>query len=395
MSERRSSADLGANAEALLGAFPIPERDWESDARAIEARLSKSGPLDERLFAAPLPAEPGEPHSGSATATPLTHSGIRTQSLTELARRSVEKKRAEEREMARASFAIAATEKPSANDLRAPTQALADRNSAGLRPPTPPVRNTEQESAPARPPQRTGSSTWPKLVLATPLFALAAAALLWLRRPAAPLSVANDAVPTASTSEATQSQAVAPVVKHVPGASNSEPSAPHGIDPNTLPEEAEATLAEATHAKVGGVSSPPVAGNAPSSAAGRAALHGQRPLVAGPEPLKSAENSLPPDPALRPADSSGGELPAKPSSGAVQAALGAVLSGARHCVAGDDGPSSAVVRFGSDGRVQSVTVSGPATGKASGACIQAQLTKARVQPFAASNFSVSATIRPD
>lgn len=85
----------------------------------------------------------------------------------------------------------------------------------------------------------------------------------------------------------------------------------------------------------------------------------------------------------------------KPSSGAVQAALGAVMSGARHCVAGDDAPSSAVVRFGSDGRVQGVVVSGPAAGKASGACIEAQLTRARVQPFAASNFSVNATLRPD
>ncbi len=120
------------------------------------------------------------------------------------------------------------------------------------------------------------------------------------------------------------------------------------------------------------------------------------PLAAAPSPAtEKIELGLPPDPGLRPADSSGGQLPVKPSSGAVQAALGAVLSGARHCVAGDDAPSSAVVLFGSDGRVQSVSVSGPAAGKAAGQCIQAQLTKARVQPFAASNFSVNTTIRPD
>jgi hypothetical protein len=88
-------------------------------------------------------------------------------------------------------------------------------------------------------------------------------------------------------------------------------------------------------------------------------------------------------------------MPAKPSSGAVQAALGAVMSGARHCVAGDDTPSSAVVVFGSDGRVQRVNVSGSAAGKSSAACIEAQLSRARVQPFAAANFSVSATVRPE
>jgi hypothetical protein len=71
------------------------------------------------------------------------------------------------------------------------------------------------------------------------------------------------------------------------------------------------------------------------------------------------------------------------------------MSGARHCVAGDDAPSSAVVVFGSDGHVQSVNVSGPAAGKPSGACIQSQLSRARVQPFAQSTFSINATVRPD
>jgi hypothetical protein len=110
---------------------------------------------------------------------------------------------------------------------------------------------------------------------------------------------------------------------------------------------------------------------------------------------KPIEKALPPDPALRPADSTGGAIPVKPSTGAVQAALGAVMSGARHCVAGDDAASSAVVVFASDGRVESVTVHGPAAGKPSGTCIEGQLSRARVQPFAASSFSINATVRPD
>ena len=113
MNDRRSSSDLGSSAEATLGAFPFPDRDWESDARAIEARLTDGvrGSTDAQLLAAPLPSETDEPSSLSATATPLTNSGVRTQSLAELARRSVEKKQANERQMARESLALAAQQR--------------------------------------------------------------------------------------------------------------------------------------------------------------------------------------------------------------------------------------------------------------------------------------------
>lgn len=125
-------------------------------------------------------------------------------------------------------------------------------------------------------------------------------------------------------------------------------------------------------------------------------LEDNQPSTAAAAPAdKPVEKALPPDPALRPAESTGGAIPVKPSTGAVQAALGSVMSGARHCVAGDDGPSSAVVVFASDGHVQSVTVQGLAAGKPSAACIEAQLSRARVQPFASASFSINATVRPD
>ncbi|MES1177182.1 MAG: hypothetical protein ABUL62_22865 [Myxococcales bacterium] len=384
MSDRRSAADLGAGAEALLGAFPIPERDWESDARAIEARLSKSGPIDESLFAAPLPAEADEPSHASATATPLTNSGVRTQSLAELARRSVEKKQTEEREMARASLAIAANKKP----IPAPPPSAPSAPNAVVASAV--VASTRAPEAPKQPAEGT-PRPWPKLALGVPLLALAAAALLWLRRPAEPAPLVTNALPAAAPQAKPSPAAVA--------ARDPGPSVPQGIDPSTLPGEAAAKPAEVARGKAVAGPAAPAAGTPARSAAEKVVLDEQEsaPVAAVPpaEQEKVVEKTLPPDPALRPADSSGGELPVKPSSGAVQAALGAVMSGARHCVAGDDAPSSAVVRFGSDGRVQSVAVSGPASGKASGACIEAQLTKARVQPFAASNFSVNATIRPD
>jgi hypothetical protein len=408
MSERRSSPDLGPNAEALLRAFPIPERDWESAARAIEAQLAEGGAIDELLFAAPLPAEPGEPNAVSATATPLANSGVRTQSLAELARRSVEKKQAEEREMARASLAIAAGKKPSPSDPRASSEAVSSR-AAAVAPPPPSASSASSAVAAsgvvarARTPESSltrnralvAPSAWPKLALGVPLLALAAAALLWLRRPAEPAPLVSNALPTASSEAKPAGAAASAGARDTAG---KEPTALQGIDPSTLPGEAAIKPAEVARTKAAtpgaAAASAPVRSNAE-----KVVLDEQEPAAvaaAPPAPQeKAVEKGLPPDPALRPADSSGGELPMKPSSGAVQAALGAVMSGARHCVAGDDAPSSAVIRFGSDGHVQGVAVSGPAAGKASGACIEAQLTRARVQPFAASNFSVNATIRPD
>jgi hypothetical protein len=84
----------------------------------------------------------------------------------------------------------------------------------------------------------------------------------------------------------------------------------------------------------------------------------------------------------------------RPSAGAAQAAVGAVLGTARACVAGHPQPSSAELVFGSDGQVQSVSVGGPAAGTPAAACIESALKKARVQPFAASSFSLGVTVRP-
>lgn len=402
MSDRRSSAELGSSAEAVLSNMPFPERDWDSSARAVEARLSDSvrGTTDDALLAAPLPSEAGEPSAFSATTTPLTNSGVRTQSLAELARRSVEKKHAGEREVARASLAIAAKQRPSAEEARALREAVSQR-AVPAPPPSAPSAVRPVVSAAAAPliasaPAAPRSNLLPKLAIATSALAIAAVALLWLRQPATePLAGARIAPQAASTAEQPSSANAARRA--------AEPAAPlaTGIDPSTLPGESATTKPAATpeaHAKL---QAAPSSGPSSKPSGERVDLQDD-PVEAAPAPVaqaapgeKPVEKSLPPDPALRPADSNTGAMPVKPSTGAVQAALGSVMSGARHCVAGDDAPSSAVVLFGSDGRVQSVSVSGPAAGKASGTCIQAQLGRARVQPFAQATFSVNATVRPD
>ncbi|HEY0469938.1 MAG TPA: hypothetical protein VGC79_37385 [Polyangiaceae bacterium] len=374
MSDRRSSSDLGSSAEATLGAFPFPERDWESDARAVEARLTDNarGSTDASLLAAPLPSETDEPSSLSASATPLTNSGVRTQSLAELARRSVEKKQANERQMARESLALAAQQR----QMPLPSAALPAAVSVSHAAPIAGSNVAPSLAAPNR---------FPKVALALPALALAAAALLWFRQPDEATPLATQA-PAPTTASAVAASSVADPQR------TATQDAPHGIDPNSLPgEAASAPAPDSASAKLSPTSSAATASAAAKTGASKLALKGERAASGS----VAVEQSLPPDPTLRPADSRGADLPTKPTTGAVQAALGSVMSGARHCVAGDDAPSSAVVVFGSDGRVQHVSVSGFAAGKSSATCIEAQLSRARVQPFAAPNFSVNATVRPE
>ena len=418
MTERRSSADLGPNLEAALVSFPLAERDWEKDALAVEARLSKTalGSTDAALLEAPLASEAGEPNAPlSATATPLAHSGVRTQSLADIARRSVENKQAAEREMARESLALA-SKRPSALEVQALREVMNSKLPAAPHAPpssgpasaAPPASQPVPSALSARnaatvPPARAklsaAANPWPKLGIAAVGMALAAGVLFWLRQPAPiPLASSSAAPPT----EAQKTTEAAPTTNPAPAPAPiaADPGVTVGVNPDSLPESAP-KAAEPAHDKAatGGVHAPAPSATATGPKAEKIELEDEpeKPVVSAPvAPVEQpVAKALPPDPALRPADSTGGAVPAKPSSGAVQAALGAVMSGARRCVAGDEGPSGALVVFASDGHVQSVSVSGPAAGKPSGGCIEAQLGRARVQPFAASSFSVSATVRPD
>ena len=85
----------------------------------------------------------------------------------------------------------------------------------------------------------------------------------------------------------------------------------------------------------------------------------------------------------------------EPTAGAIASALGSVLPAARRCVVGHDGPSTASVVFGAEGRVLRVSVSGPATGTGAEGCIQGALGQMRVQRFARPEYPVRGiTIRP-
>jgi hypothetical protein len=90
-----------------------------------------------------------------------------------------------------------------------------------------------------------------------------------------------------------------------------------------------------------------------------------------------------------------GSVPQKPSQGALQGALGAVMPTVRACLQPDDPISRATVTFDSSGAVTSVSVSGFAAGGPAEACIKSALGKAKVAPFAEPSYAASFTIRPN
>lgn len=456
---------LSERAEQLLASFPVPERDWDAQARAIEARLATTalGSTEARWLEAPLgdeapeplvasanspsaaleapaqsptetpfpfesmpsiieapPSAPEQPAAAAgsaapaATATPLPSSG-NSQSLSALARSVAQKGgRAQSRDIARESLSVAAA-------ARSHNDAMAERvRSARPVPPPPSQRPAPPSERPAPPSRRAAQSAPPAPAnnnaqlgpwIAVGGIGIAAAIALWAMRPAAP------AAPQASLERPA-------VVAPLPVAQVAEaPPAPKPL----APEEREEATTQAP--PPAGAGTPSVAASAlplaPRLAAAAAPVRAggdapAAPVAAAPvASVATAERPAPesivledtPTPgkagakggaaapagansALRPAAGSpAGGLPDRPSTGAVQAAVGSVMGAARACVAGGVA-TPAQVTFGSSGTVQAVTVSGPNAGTASASCIDAALRRARVAPFTSPTFSLMVWVRP-
>jgi hypothetical protein len=310
-------------------------------------------------------------------------------SLADLARASVARRGATE------AASIAKESLAMASQSRAQGDRFADRvQAAGARsePPT--------SVAPPPPSARGGDvlrGPWIGVVIAG--IGLAAGFGLYMKgqkENPAPVAVLEPAKaqPPAPRTEPALPQA--PATKpEAPRASGPAPAPEAALDPSslsTLPRES------APHAeqKTGGVAAKTPA-TTPTPATGKVAAEK---IVLDEE--KGAPKAAPPssgaarpgDAKLRPAELSSDSMTDRPSAGAAQAAVGAVLGAARACIAGHPVPSSAQLLFASDGTVQSVTVGGPAAGTSAAGCIENALKKARVQPFAASTFSLGVTVRP-
>jgi hypothetical protein len=214
---------------------------------------------------------------------------------------------------------------------------------------------------------------------------------------------ARKAAESAAAAVTTTQPAVIAQAEPPPAATQAAPTPAAEPTPEATPEPANAkTAAKPVVAKGGAKTAPVVAkAEAPAKPEGPAKMT-EKDLAAAPagpagdlgaamkkevgdEPAKAQAAAAAATPT--------GNVPQKPSQGAVTGALGAVLPGARACLGPDDPISRASVIFSSGGTVQSVSVSGAAAGKPAEACIKGALMKAKVQPFAEATYTAPVTIR--
>lgn len=420
---------LAPRVEELLQALPTPERnDWEAlagqiDQRVRETEAKSTAPL---WLMAPLPDEPHEPgaqpESQEASADAVGNEEQRpapassrpgaltpsppSTSLAALARAVAQKGvRPEAAHIAKESISLAAA-------ARVHTEGMVER----VRSARPPTRDTEARVPPAPPSARVAPAVAP---VATParrselgpwiaiggLGAALAAALMVIafrREPAQIVVAAPPAAPVAAAATNAQAQPQAPAPAAPTQASAPNQDSVRAEAANAPPTLAASSLPLATK-NVASAAGPHSSGEALAAANRPTSGSGTRPAPekiqleeapAKSKPLAEAA-AAPGSSGMRPAAGSttSGGLPDRPSTGAVQAAVGSVMSAARACVAGG-AATPAQISFGSDGSVSSVTVSGPAAGTSAAKCIEAALKRARVAPFTNPSFSLGIWVRP-
>lgn len=241
-----------------------------------------------------------------------------------------------------------------------------------------------------------GSSTgmWAGVGIAV-LGVAAAFAIYKSRAPEAPPA------PVAATTEAKPQPAPVATVAPKPQPT-AEPAAVASAE--TDPTSAPTATPAADDPKAGTAGGSPastavvVASNDTKSASPQASAKAGSQVGTLDEEMKKAVGSngeLPsaPQDESKPAAASG-NVPEQPSQGNAQAAIRAVMPGAKACVAGAPEPTSASVTFGSSGGVQSVSVGGWAAANGKAGCVKSALQGARVAPFAKPTFTVPVTVRP-
>ena len=389
MTDEQGEPKRVLEAEALLARADLREPDWDVFASRVETALGAAGPTDDGLLLPPLPESVED---GRVEAT----------SLADLARAALARRESNDAvSLAKEAFAIAAQqraagESPTPNAGKAVVAAEPSIVVERERQTLPPSR----KAPPARPAVDTRG---PWIGVAVAAVGLAAGFGLYLSgRSRTELVAVPAAVAPASTAAATPSPALPRAA-----AQNDQGSAAPEVTPEMLPAERSRPAAPAPVAVAAGAAeaAPPKPSGlarstlpearAPGAASG-GSVHAEKVVLEEDHGAASAPVSQPgTTPGLKPAElNANSGVTDRPSTGAAQAAVGAVLGAARSCLAGQPQGSSATLVFGSNGEVTSVNVRGPAEGTAAAACIQSALKKARVQPFAAPSFSLGVTVRP-
>ncbi len=235
--------------------------------------------------------------------------------------------------------------------------------------------------------------------VAIAVLGLAAAFMVMQRKPpVAPTVAETKPVPAMEAPAPTQQAAPVETVAVAAPAPSAEPTAAASAEPSArvalsgpLPTN-NAGAAAATPAAPAGDGKLAAAAATAAAPAGkpgdlqsemiRAAGGTKDPAAAGGTPEPAAGNAK------------NQNIPEQPSQGAVAAALGAVMPGAKGCVAGADDVSRAQVTFSAGGAVTSVSVTGWAAAHGKSSCIQAALKGAKVGAFSKPSYTVGATIRP-
>lgn len=404
----RNLPHLPERAQALLDGWPAPERgalEWEDTAGRTMVRVRETtiGSTADDLLGPPLPPERGE---GSFSAEPAEEEPM----LASIARAVV----AGTRESAPSGVArdvLLAAEgqrrsvPPASPSLDASAQggrlALRGHPSQSRSPSVQAVHESTARSELPEPRSSAGERRRaPGLIAlgAGAALALAAGAALYVSvrhtAPGGALAGPSAEAPVAALARATDVATQAP-----PPARAAEP------EPSTQAIALDGLPAAPDTASAG---SPPAKTTSAASGATKDSLAFRvksAPMGAGKlvleerddEPTPGQLNSAPATragAAQREAVAPEPGLPAQPSLGAVQAAVGSVMSGARSCLAGQDSGSKATLKFGPSGRVSSVMISGPAAGTPAESCVRSALMGARVPPFSEPSFSAALTIRP-
>ena len=391
---------LPRGAEELLKDFPLAEPDFEAQAKAIAARLHEtkatSAPggvsIDDLLKAPALTAEAGEPSARTRALEPPKSS------FAEMARKSLQKKDDDAAQIAKELLAVTShNRRPNAEMVE--RVRAAGRNSATTSPlPTgeSPLNDDVQRTSGVitrapEPPRAAPNNRGTIIGIAGGVLALAACVALFLK---------SGQPEQSSTEAALAAEKASVAAPPASAAARTTPSEATRGDAVLSPESlAAAPGGEASRAAAKGGLPKAGAATAPLSAPVKVAAPSATPkpeavvLQDDPAPAPPAATELKPEaalePPLKPAEGHTGSVPLTPSAGAVSSALGGVRGSAQQCLAGQTAPVSVSVTFAADGHVLRVGATGPAA-----ACIQAALSKARIQPFAKESFTANTTIRP-
>ena len=378
---------LSDEAEELLADWPMPDRalsDWEALARAVDAiiRVAQIGETPDLLLEAPLPEVLDE----TADAGRRSHPRMKRPSqgsLTRLAQASVDKADAafqrDESAQALLSQAVRARAEARAQSATRPLPQRPDAAAtAGV-----PASSAHPASSNIRSAARRHErGMW--FGIAFGVLGMAAAGFMYV-------STNQNRMAPDGLARVVRPQTVAPVpgrTRELGNADREEAASERQQVVSVEDISLEGDQAAQTPPKRVALRPTP---NAPTQAS-KATAAG--PTVRGAPPLAARPAAGPSEPGMVMADSRGTGLPDRPSTGAVQVAIGSVMGAARACVAGQPSASQAAVTFGSDGRVKGVAVTGPAVGTSAEACVKSALRGARLQPFSRPNFVITLSIRP-